>query len=681
MRFLKIPLFLFFVICQISTVRAQLDSLKQELNTAAGETRIDILNKIAFTFGYSNVDSARKYAVLAQQEAGHLNYEEGLLDSWLNLGYAYFDEGQTDTAIVIIKKLIGTAQQQKYIDPEMEAYLALGIMFDDKKKLDSAAWAYRQMIVLGKTHDKIQKTTAAIGNLGNLYRQQGLYDLAIAQYVEAAELNLEQGYDHKQANYLSNVGAVYLETEDYEKACEYSGKAYELIKDTDYTRAKWYARTGLCLALSNLGRFEEAEAGFSEILEEAKALNDVYQIPTSLHNLADTYNDSERYDEALVFCLEALERFEALESKGAIVQTHTLLCLIYGNLNQEKKGLAHCDIALEMAQANNLSSTLLDIYKIQSEVEALANQFEPAYHTRLLYENIKDEQLGKQKEKNIAALNTKFETREKELEIKVQQEKLEAQDQRISQQRTIQLLSLIVLIFVGGMAFLIWRNAKKQRQINKQLYEQKEVIEKTSKERETLLKEIHHRVKNNLQVISSLLSMQSRQMEEGEAKSAVREGQSRIKSMSLIHQKLYNQDELSRINMKEYIDELSGFLFNSFKPGDKIKQIVESEDILLDVDTAVPIGLIINELISNALKYAFLHAEEGQISISLKNLGNGCQLQVADTGHGLPEGFDQKQSMGMRLVHILVDQLNGELQIDQSKGTLFTIFFDDKRAA
>lgn len=672
-----IPIFMLFL---FTSAYAQLDSLKQELSKASGEKRVDVLNKIAFTFGYSNYDSARYFGESAYAEAQNMGYAKGMLDAYVNIGYSYFDEGRTDTAIFLIKKCLTEAREQGLIKPEMDGYLALGIMFDDANKLDSAAWAYQQMIKMGKTHGEVQKTTAAIGNLGNLYRQQGLNDMAVVQYMEAAEINMELGNDHKQANYLSNIGSVYLETEDYEKALEYFAKAYELTKNTDYTITKWQAHTGLCLTLNALDRFDEAEEGFVLILEEARALNDQYQIPTTLHNLADLYNDTGRQEEALRLCFEALERFEGLKATGAVVQTHTLLCSIYANAGLHKEAFSHCEKAEALAYEHQLDFTLRDIYKIKSEALDSAGEYKAAYIARLKYEEIKDEQQGEARKKNIAALNARFESKEKEFQIEVQKEKLAAQEKLISQQHIIQLLILLVLIAVATMAILARRNSKKQKEINIRLSEQKQIIEKTSKERETLLKEIHHRVKNNLQVISSLLSMQSRQMEDGEAKSAVREGQSRIKSMSLIHQKLYSQDELSRINMKEYIAELSQFLFKSYKTGSEIQEVLEAEDILLDVDTAVPLGLIINELIANALKYAFEPGHEGMLKVAFVKENEGYMLQVSDNGKGLPSGWESLHSMGMRLVNILVDQLNGDLKVENNNGSTFIITFKDQAA-
>ncbi|WP_420582959.1 histidine kinase dimerization/phosphoacceptor domain -containing protein [Reichenbachiella sp.] len=654
--------------------------MKLELKTATGEKRVDVLNKIAFTFGYSKFDSARYYGEIAYSEATQLNYLDGKVKSYVNIGYSYFDEGRIDTAMILMKRSISESVENNNPEGEMDGYLALGIVYDSKSYLDSAAWAYKKNIAMGKSLNKIQKSTSAIGNLGNVYRQQGLFEMAISQYLEAAEINLELGKAGKQANFLANVGSVYLEDHNFEKAEEYSAKAYELVKDTDYTRTKWYARTGQCLALGNLDRYDEALAGFNEILKEAQALGDPYQEPTTYHNLGDLFNDNGEHEKALGSALAALEGFEAVDSKYGILKSHTLLCTIYGKVGKVDQAFSHCEVASEMAQEYNHEGSLKEIYKYQAEAFELVGNYKEAYAARLLYEEVKDEQLGETQDRHIAALTTKFDTKEKEMKIQVQEEQLAAQQKLIDQQRIIQVLILLVLLAVVTMAVIVWRNAKKQKVVNRQLNEQKETIEKTSKERETLLKEIHHRVKNNLQVISSLLSMQSRQMDEGEAKSAVREGQSRIKSMSLIHQKLYSQDELSRINMKDYISELSQYLFKSYNTGESIKEVLETEEIQLDVDTAVPLGLIINELIANALKYAFDDKKDGQLKVQFAEDGNAYKLMVSDNGKGLPPKWEQRKNMGMRLVQILVDQLEGELQIDNSKGTSFMITFE-KHAA
>ncbi len=211
-------------------------------------------------------------------------------------------------------------------------------------------------------------------------------------------------------------------------------------------------------------------------------------------------------------------------------------------------------------------------------------------------------------------------------------------------------------------------------------------IRSSLREKEVLLKEIHHRVKNNLQVVSSLLSLQSRGVEDEPTRQKFRESQNRVHSMALIHEHLYDAENLSEINFSEYISQLAAHLFRSYQvSSSRIKLRTDIENVKLSVDVAVPCGLIVNELVSNALKYAFPEGRDGTIRIELhRGSGKRIALRVSDTGRGLPEkvGFWNTQTLGLRLVRLLVRQLGGEVEIDRSKGTNIVITFvpesDDK---
>jgi two-component sensor histidine kinase len=214
----------------------------------------------------------------------------------------------------------------------------------------------------------------------------------------------------------------------------------------------------------------------------------------------------------------------------------------------------------------------------------------------------------------------------------------------------------------------------------KRLQEANQTIQSSLSEKELLLKEIHHRVKNNLQVISSLLDLQSRGIEDEGALATFMEGQNRVKAMSLIHQKLYQNENLAAIDFKEYAELLIVDLATIFKKTDHIQVEVNGHgNTLYDIDTAVPLGLILNELISNAYKYAFEEVS-GKISVVIQSLDSGeHQLTVSDTGGGLPEGFDflKAKSLGLRLVRRLAKQLYGRVDYTYDHGSSFVIIFRD----
>jgi len=206
-----------------------------------------------------------------------------------------------------------------------------------------------------------------------------------------------------------------------------------------------------------------------------------------------------------------------------------------------------------------------------------------------------------------------------------------------------------------------------------------ERIKASLREKEVLLREIHHRVKNNMQVISSLLSLQSRYVKDAHLVEAFKESQNRIKSMALVHEKLYHSGDLASIDFHEYIKSLMRNLFQSYETAGRVDLTVQVKNVSLGVDVAIPCGLIINELVSNSLKHAFPEPRRGKISISLRQSGEDeIELVVADDGVGVPEDIDLKNitSLGLHLVTILAeDQLEGTISLKRTGGTEFCITF------
>ncbi len=241
--------------------------------------------------------------------------------------------------------------------------------------------------------------------------------------------------------------------------------------------------------------------------------------------------------------------------------------------------------------------------------------------------------------------------------------------------------AIIVALLLAIAAFLFYnrfRLKKRSSDIlahkNREIEKQKDMIQASLGEKEILLREIHHRVKNNLQIISSLLNIQSEHIQDEQVLSSIQEGQSRVEAMSLIHQNLYQSEHLNNVDISNYLQQLTAYLSNVFS-GERrsIAVSVETAHINFDIDTAIPLGLIVNELVSNAYKYAFDKNSTGGINI---------RLQVADNGKGLPPGFDPEKSntLGLKLVKILSRQLRGSFSSKSGNGTVFLVKFKDLRA-
>jgi len=200
-------------------------------------------------------------------------------------------------------------------------------------------------------------------------------------------------------------------------------------------------------------------------------------------------------------------------------------------------------------------------------------------------------------------------------------------------------------------------------------------------EKTVLLREIHHRVKNNMQIISSLLSLQEQYVADDEvAVDVLKESQNRVKSMAIVHEKLYQSKDLTHIKFYDYIQRLVLDLFSSYGINkDQIKPVINVEDLMLNIDTSVPFGLIISELISNSLKYAFPERRKGELKVSLKKLDDTYELIISDDGIGFPEDLDytKTDSLGLRLVNILVGQIDGTISMNTNHETEFKIIFKE----
>ncbi len=206
-----------------------------------------------------------------------------------------------------------------------------------------------------------------------------------------------------------------------------------------------------------------------------------------------------------------------------------------------------------------------------------------------------------------------------------------------------------------------------------------QILKSQLKEKEILLKEVHHRVKNNLQVVSSILSLQSTYIDDEKTRSLLSESQNRIRSMALIHEKLYTTKDFSKISFSNYINNLAENIVGSYAQKEQnVELLFDTEELYLNLDEAIPCGLILNELISNCLKYAFKGRKEGAIKVQLKEEKNEICLSIIDNGVGFPEqlNFRETESLGLQLVNTLVEQLEGNINLINGKGTEFNIRFN-----
>ena len=227
------------------------------------------------------------------------------------------------------------------------------------------------------------------------------------------------------------------------------------------------------------------------------------------------------------------------------------------------------------------------------------------------------------------------------------------------------------LTFEGRRAILVVARDITERK------REREILQRTLEEKEVLLKEIHHRVKNNMQVISSLLNLQANEATDPITKEGLLDTQHRVRSMALVHEKLYRSGSLARIEFGEYLKSVTSELSRSYKK-ENIRETVDAENVFVEADVAIPCGLIVNEIVSNAFKHAFPEGRKGNIEVRLRDLGGGeVELCIEDDGVGIPASQDPSTmvSMGMKIVYALAEQISAAVLLERGNGTTFRIRF------
>ncbi len=480
----------------------------------------------------------------------------------------------------------------------------------------------------------------------DLYDRLGLHRKAMNEYINEVKRTIDSSDFFRLAAYNNQIGQFLLKERSGATAMTYFKKAqgYVVVYLNDINQVK----TETEITRSNrLKGLIEGNIGKAHILQN-------------------------QYREALPYLENSLGILQSLPGNGdreAIAENALALSEAHMKLGNVKKSGEYLQLDLEMPtpELSIRRDRLLAAYYESLEDYPRAARYLKA--SMKLEDSIRSLDAFNEKERLVSIVSSeelesmKLKNSELKSDIDRRRAELQAQDMRIN----LVFISLVfTLLGFAGLVFAYLKSIKTQRLIA----EQNRIIENSLVEKDSLLKEIHHRVKNNLQMVSSLLSLQTKNTRSKAAIEALEEGKTRVKAMALIHQKLYQNDDLSVIEMQGYIESLINSIQSVFrKGGHNINITIDAEGVELDIDRAIPIGLILNELVSNSFKYAFPEdTPDGKIYIHIQKNGEGGFFEYTDNGVGLPEDTEDREStsMGIRLIKRLVNQLQSTLNIDKT---------------
>ena len=561
-------------------------------------------------------------------------------DCLLSLANNYIMTGQLDSAETVINECIEHTHEKCDTALFANPHLILGQIYAHREKYNSALDEYFQALKFAEGHSIPMKKANVFRNIALAYQYINETDKAIEYIKKALEITEKNNYQRSSSEYHALLGAYYREIGEHKKSLSHLNRAlpYEEKKISPKSLSRLYA--SLAMTHFQLNEIKQA----SSYIHKAEKL--IPEVPNdrdkSLFYMASGYIKlaEKNYPASKSFFQKNIETGRKASTPKRMVEGYEGLLKLYKKQQSWKMAYLYAD-------SINLATKEMDL----SNQTRLVQDLESRYKNKLKQEEIK---------------RLKGEKKIQGMEIK----------------KKNQLIGFTVLCLLLSMfAILAFYFANKTKQKSNRALKQKNAeLSAALSTNKMLIKEIHHRVKNNLQVVSSLLNLQSRFEKDEHILQAINIGKNRVQTMSLLHQNLYVNENLKSISVKKYFTELAQGLTRGYPiEGEEINLTTDIDNIQLDIDQVVPLGLIINELITNSLKYAYVNSKKNcELLLMLKQVGNKIELKVADNGVGLPfnEIPARSKSMGMQLVHSFSKKLKATVDINNMNGTEFSLKFN-----
>ncbi|MBK6827205.1 MAG: hypothetical protein IPG86_10130 [Chitinophagaceae bacterium] len=626
---------------------------------------------------------------------------------YIDLARTYRLKGNPTLSLETIRKA------RPFLDPSVPElnkaiyHLRTAQFFSDLNQSDSSLYYYD---IAEKLYSRVApyENWVVYEGISNLFSKSFVWDKAEQYLLRGYAITKPTGKRTDHGTILFLLANFYVNRNNAERFAAIANEYDSLMQDGGKNIARDPVHNMLFLDWSKHS-FEDRVA----FIEKTKKVNlaDGYHEGVSASNyyLSVIYEEAKDYEKALALLKENEKKYipanniylqfinqqhvlriqkKAGLDKEALLTSETLLVLSNKLSDQAGKELA---LNLEKKYETEKKQKEIALLTSQHELSRLQLQTEMEKREALQRENqLKEDKLAKElllrhaleRENALSDSSLAKELRlnealaregllqvselkkEKLLTASLSRENGFKQESIIASRKNKKILwaGIGLLAMAGGI--ILW-------QFGRQLKKNK-IIRQQADEMEVLNREIHHRVKNNLQVISSLLDIQSQTLKDAEAAEVIRESRQRVQSMAFIHQNLYQSNTVQEIEINNYINNLAGHLFQSYNiRKDRIRFTTDIDKLNLHTDTVIPLGMILNELISNSLKYAFNDLEEGEIMVAMKQKENELLLQVKDNGKGLPAGFDisKLQSFGFKVIRAFAQKLKAKLHIDGSHGT------------
>jgi two-component sensor histidine kinase len=705
-----------------------LSEAKRLAITSEATEKIQLLNIIGLYYAFqplnrkNDIDSSLKYFLLAKQGAEALGNKKLLCQALTGLGKCFLKTNDLDLAGKTFSLAINMAVVSGYKSEHAMALMFWaayspfqpGTIMERIEHLKSALSVYQE---IGNTENQI----IALTDIGYLTFASGKMKESAAYFENALSLENKIGfpYTHFSADLLCLISIISSDANSRVKYAFQELRAVEATHDST-ALAYIYSRMATVERNNSLQKANAVLSWYQKSLDEFIRTKDL-NMYNMVENIAELYKDTERSSETIPLYLKLLksfppsstvDKFHAFASLGwayimvgdfdkadeyylkaegiqkeagaisgniGLFRFYSEMTRLYFEKNNYAKSRYYYNLAQTFPKDNVTPAFVSRTEQIVASMDSTEGNFKDAYkHSQyinyLLTTFYYNEDL-----KKVGEIRVQYETEKKDSSIKILNQQSALQNAQILQDklaREFMIAGSAVLLLILGLVYNQYRLKQKQQKV---ISEKNISLQHLVEDKEFLMKEIHHRVKNNLQIVISLLNTQSKFLNNEEAIAAISESRHRMQAMSLIHQKLYQSDNAAFVAMPTYIRELVDYLDMSFNVGQRIRFELEIDPIDLDISQAIPMGLILNEAVTNCIKHAFKDRPNGIIRIAMKDLmDKKIFLEISDNGNGLPPDFDftTSQSFGIRLMRGLIEQIGGELKFSDQDGCRIATTFE-----
>ena len=725
-RFLLMISFLFVEMTAFTQnfTRRDADSMITALNKSYQDNdRIDLLLNLAqfhilkpgeFS---TDLDSAAALLKQARQLNAASRSFEGhilLIESYLANEYNERARGKQllQQAIPVLEKernqyLLGKAYSSlaDYFDldnvgelPERMRAFKLAIKaFNKGGYIEQEAYTYKMLAETDSsdvtTEEELNKSLALYNSI-HYPQLQGVYDLFASLYIyrsnfpEALKWGLRAlntaeavGDSSMQLCTINNhIGIIYEHSRDSTSAIKYYTEGMRLAeryndKSTMYVLAHNISSLyfGLKEAIPARDLLQQIEKKYGP--PDKKNLVSYYYF---VGDLLKVYTLLRRFQLAENYCLQLAGIENEAQLREHLSDAYVSILDYLLASEQYNRMLPYLKKDETVANAYGNSGNIARLKQLWFCYDTSQHNYKSAVNHLLQFNGLSATISTQARDRMLKELQVQFDTKKKEDQIAMMDKQSQLEKANLKQATLVKNLTIAGIIAVLIIAILLYRQNRVKQKNNNMITHKNEQLQHFLSEKEWLLKEIHHRVKNNLQIVMSLLNSQSAYIDNESALTAIHDSQHRVHAMSLIHQKLYNSENVSSIDMSLYIREMVSYLSESFNTGQHIRFEFAIDPLEMDVSQAVPLGLILNEAITNSIKYAFPGGRNGEISISLSNTApHHYLLSISDNGIGVPLQFKDKRagSLGMSLMAGLSEDLDGNFSIENNNGTRINISF------